>query len=78
MFRSMVFHSILAAAFGVAMALPCVAQSQESDSSQDKHLDIQSSSGDLHVGNDADARKAGLPLILGHASGTMRKRTATP
>jgi hypothetical protein len=32
---------------------------------QDKHLDIQSSAGDLHLGADADARKAGLPLYPG-------------
>jgi hypothetical protein len=39
---------------------------QESDStSRDKSLDIRSSVGDLHVGGDADARKAGLPLYPG-------------
>jgi hypothetical protein len=32
---------------------------------QNKNLDISSSVGDLHVGNDADARKAGLPLYPG-------------
>ena len=41
------------------------AQPQTQDSGQDKHLDIQSSAGDLHVGNDGDARKAGLPLYPG-------------
>jgi len=48
------------------MAIPSfAAQPQESDSGQGKHLDIQSSAGDLHMGNDADARKAGLPLYPG-------------
>jgi hypothetical protein len=70
MFRLSVFRSIfvaiVAAAFGIAMAVPgCAAQSQKSDSDQNKHVDIQSSVGDLHLGNDADARKAGLPLYPG-------------
>jgi len=70
MFRPKVFlltlRSIFAVAFGVAMAIPSfAAQPQNSDSGQDKHLDIQSSVGDLHMGNDADARKAGLPLYPG-------------
>jgi hypothetical protein len=59
-------RSILIAAFGVALVIPgCAAQDQKSDSDQNKHLDIQSSAGDLHLGNDADARKAGLPLYPG-------------
>jgi hypothetical protein len=66
MFRSIVFHSALAAAFGLAMAIcSFAAQPQGPDSGQDKHLDIQSSVGDLHLGDDADARKAGLPLYPG-------------
>ena len=70
MFRPKVFlltlRSIFAVAFGVAMAIPSfAAQPQNSDSGQDKHLDIQSSVGDLHMGNDGDARKAGLPLYPG-------------
>jgi hypothetical protein len=66
MFRPNSIRPILALAFGIAMAIPiCVAQSQQSDSDQNKHLDIQSSAGDLHLGNDADARKAGLPLYPG-------------
>src|SRR5271168_4386046 len=48
------------------MAIPSfAAPPQNPDSGQDKHLDIQSSVGDLHMGNDADARKAGLPLYPG-------------
>jgi hypothetical protein len=37
---------------------------QQSDT-QDKPFDVQSSVGDMHVGKDADARKAGLPLYPG-------------
>jgi hypothetical protein len=51
----------LVTAFAIA---PVAAQTHEQDS-QGKHLDIQSSAGDLHVGADADARKAGLPLYPG-------------
>jgi hypothetical protein len=60
------FRPILAVAFGVAMVIPgFAAQPQQADGDQNKHLDIQSSVGDLHVGTDADARKAGLPLYPG-------------
>ncbi len=65
MIQSIFFRSIVAAAFAIAMVIPTCAQSQKSDSDQNKHLDIQSSAGDLHLGNDADARKAGLPLYPG-------------
>jgi hypothetical protein len=66
MFRPIFFRVILAVAFGVAMVIPSfAAPPQEPDSGQDKHLDIQSSVGDLHMGGDADARKAGLPLYPG-------------
>src|SRR5262249_56296998 len=47
-----------------AVAISCVALAQDSKS-EDKHLDIQSSAGDLHIGKDADAKKAGLPLYPG-------------
>ena len=61
-----IFRAILAAAFGIAMVIPgCTAQTQKSDSSQDDKFDVRSSIGDLHVGSDADARKAGLPLYPG-------------
>jgi hypothetical protein len=59
------FRSILAAAFGIALAIPTCAQSQKSDAGQDDHFDVRSSVGDLHVGKDADARKTGLPLYPG-------------
>lgn len=56
MFRS------LAIAISLAAILPLAAQES---TNQDKNLDVRSSVGDLHVGNDADARKAGLPLYPG-------------
>jgi hypothetical protein len=46
-------------------ALGAAAQEQKQDNGESKHFDVQSSVGDLHVGNDADARKAGLPLYPG-------------
>jgi hypothetical protein len=53
-------------AFGLAIAIPnLAAQSQKADSGQNKNLDVRSSVGDLHMGSDADARKAGLPLYPG-------------
>lgn len=55
-------------AFAFALALSLTLASpvfaQDSDS-QNKNLDVRSSVGDLHVGKDADARKAGLPLYPG-------------
>jgi hypothetical protein len=61
------FWLALVLVFAAALASPAFAagpQKQEKDS-QEKHLDIRSSSGDLHIGNDADARKMGLPLYPG-------------
>jgi len=59
-------RSILAIAFGIAIAVPgFAAQSQKPDSGEDKNLDVRSSLGDLHLGSDGDARKAGLPLYPG-------------
>jgi hypothetical protein len=49
--------------FFFAMTISIFAQQKSDD--QDKHLDIQSSAGDLHVGNDADATKTGMPLYPG-------------
>jgi hypothetical protein len=66
MFRSIMFRSMLGILLGVAIAIPALAaQAQKTDAGQDRHLDIQSSAGDLHVGTDGDARKAGLPLYPG-------------
>ena len=52
----------LALTLVVALTLPIFAQDS---GAQNKHLDISSSVGDMHVGNDADARKTGLPLYPG-------------
>src|ERR1700679_711426 len=65
MLRSLMLRSILMAAVGVGLVIPSLAAPQKPDGDQDKHLDIQSNAGDLHVGSDADARKAGLPLYPG-------------
>jgi hypothetical protein len=63
MFRlAIVSSSLVVAVFAIASAIPSVAQKQDS---QDKHIDIQSSVGDVHLGTDADARKAGLSLYPG-------------
>ena len=46
------------------LLLALAAWPQDSDK-QDKSLDVRSSAADLHVGADADAKKAGLPLYPG-------------
>jgi hypothetical protein len=53
-------HLPLALALSATLTRPVLAQDSEN-----KNLDIQSSVGNLHVGSDADARKAGLPLYPG-------------
>lgn len=58
MLRSLTFTLTLAA----TLAIPVVAQESNT---QDKPFDVRSSVGDLHVGSDADAKKAGLPLYPG-------------
>lgn len=55
-------HLIYAFALLTALCIPGFAQDSNS---QNKSLDVQSSVGDLHVGEDADARKVGLPLYPG-------------
>jgi hypothetical protein len=55
-------HLAFALALSVALTLPVFAQDSNS---QDKPFDVRSSIGDLHVGGDADALKAGLPLYPG-------------
>src|SRR5882672_7645984 len=58
------FRALSTTALAMALALPTLsAQSQDTD--KNKNLDVRSSIGDLHVGSDADARKAGLPLYPG-------------
>jgi len=51
--------------FAFAIAFLSTALGFAQDSDRNKNLDIRSSVGDLHVGADADARKAGLPLYPG-------------
>jgi|SRR5579863_342605 hypothetical protein len=60
MFRNRFRHLTLALAIAAVLTLPVFAQD-----SQSKNLDIRSSAGDLHVGNDADAKKTGLPQYPG-------------
>jgi hypothetical protein len=55
-------HLTPALALTVALSLSALAQDS---GNQNKNLDVRSSVGDLHVGSDADARKAGLPLYPG-------------
>jgi hypothetical protein len=57
MFRTLRFSLAL-----TLLALPAFAQQSDKD---DKPLDVQSSVGDLHMGKDADAQKAGLPVYPG-------------
>lgn len=45
----------------LVFSLPAPAQ----NSDKDKNLDVRSPIGDLHLGKDADAQKAGLPLYPG-------------
>jgi hypothetical protein len=60
----MAHHRTFAFALALSLALALPAITQDSNS-QNKNLDVRSSVGDLHVGSDADARKAGLPLYPG-------------
>ena len=57
-------RAMLAAAFAIAIPVHA-AQPQKPGSDEDKKFDVRSSVGDLHVGSDADAQKAGLPLYPG-------------
>jgi hypothetical protein len=50
--------------FALILSLSAVAQ----DEKKDKNLDVRSPVGDLHMGKDADAQKAGLPLYPGARS----------
>ena len=63
MFRSL-FATLFAIGFGIAIS-SFAAQAQNRASGKDKKFDVRSSVGDLHVGDDANARKAGLPLYPG-------------
>ena len=61
MFRQALCTLGIATACSV-LALPVFAQQSDT---QDKPFDVRSSIGDLHVGKDADAKQAGLPLYPG-------------
>jgi hypothetical protein len=54
----------LAPALAILLSLPR-SNAQTDNRDQDKHLDIRSSAGALHVGNDADARDTGVPAYPG-------------
>lgn len=59
------FHRVtLSLSLSLAALLTLPALAQQSDT-QDKSFDVRSSVGDLHVGKDADAHNAGLPLYPG-------------
>ena len=49
----------------LALAILTVPVAAQQSSTQDKPFDVQSSVGDMHVGKDATAEKAGLPLYPG-------------
>lgn len=56
------FRSLALALAVVMLSLPALAQRSDT---QDKPFNVQSSVGDMHVGKDATAEKAGLPLYPG-------------
>lgn len=58
MFRCLALSLVMAA------GLPLTLWSQDSKP-ENRNLDINSSVGDLHMGNDADAKKIGVPLYPG-------------
>ena len=55
-------HLTLALVLAPSLTLPIMAQDSDN---QNKNFDVRSTVGDLHLGTDADARKAGLPLYPG-------------
>jgi hypothetical protein len=55
----------LAGAVVMLLCFPGLNAQQTDNRDKDKHLDIRSSAGDLHMGNDADARDTGLPAYPG-------------
>ena len=58
----MISRITLSLALAASLALPLYSQDSSSDH---KGLDVRSSVGDLHVGDDADAKKVGVPLYPG-------------
>jgi hypothetical protein len=73
--RKSIFFRLTAVGLRLSLAAAAVAllsfpglnaqQTDNHDKENDKHLDIRSSAGDLHLGNDADARDTGLPAYPG-------------
>jgi hypothetical protein len=65
--RSLMALAVAAMAFAVAAGSYSLAAEPPSPQNDDhnKQLDVRSSVGDLHLGDDADARKTGLPLYPG-------------
>ena len=62
MFRRLTLSFPLTLSLAAMLTLPVLAQQSDT---QDKPFDVRSSVGDLHVGKDADAHNAGLPLYPG-------------
>ena len=50
---------------GFALALLMSSPAPAQDTHNDKNIDVRVPAGDLHLGKDADAQKAGLPLYPG-------------
>jgi len=66
MFQTSFFQTVRILILCMAVALPAFAAGpQKADDEQKQYLDIRSCKGDLHVGKDADAAKAGFPLYPG-------------
>ncbi len=65
MFRFAALCKSLTLATALAFLSLLPEMNAQQTSNQDKHLDIRSSAGDVHVGNDADARDTGLPAYPG-------------
>ncbi len=55
----------LMSSLALGILLVCSAAAQEKQADSHDNFDVRSSVGDLHVGKDADAQKAGLPLYPG-------------
>jgi hypothetical protein len=64
----MLRHLTLTLVLATSSTLPAFTQQSDQHSQSDSHdksLDVRSPAGDMHVGKDADAEKAGLPLYPG-------------
>lgn len=63
-FKRTVEQLLFAAVLALLLSMPAGAQ-QSGGENQDKNFDVRSSVGDVHLGNDADARSTGLPSYPG-------------